>query len=294
MVYGLYIDTPYAYSIGSDALDGNFREVDIADRTPDGGGMVGIFQEGRWVDPTFMPTKMRWRGGKRYRIPDFDRSHCINVSERAKAVIERFEPGVHQFLPAAYYNKQDELLEHRWFLIIGQRFDSTDHQRTTFVMRRVFVEPTQRWVQSWMSVGDAVDRKETQFIRPGLPHDTRSTFVFSRAKIGDHRLWVDKYMLLKDGILSNALAEAIRAEKMTGIVLKKQWGEEVDGWRCDITVGPVAAAGQPPMSRRRRAAPLRTKRGAPVHEVIESRGADAVREVRRLTNLASNRHWRIV
>ena len=227
MVYGLYIDTPYAYYIGTDQLDGDFDKVTVVDRTPDGGSMVGILQEGRWVDPTFVPTKMRWKGGKRYPIPDFDRSRCINVSERAKALIERFEPGVHQFLPVDYYNKQDEFLEHRWFLVIGQRLDSTDHERTTFVMDRVFVEPTQQWVQSWISVWDAVRYGEVQIIPPHLTHDTKSQFVFSKAKTGSHHLWVDKYMLTKGGILSDELAGAIKAEKMTGIVLKKQWGEEV-------------------------------------------------------------------
>ena len=96
MVWGLGINTPYLYNIGAEPLDGDFQKVDVIDRTPDGGKLPGGMTSGRPVHAEHMPTKMRW-GNARYKIPDFDNSWCVNVSERAKAIIEQFEPNTHQF-----------------------------------------------------------------------------------------------------------------------------------------------------------------------------------------------------
>src|SRR5258706_1157006 len=187
MVYGLYIDTPFEYYIGSDPLDGNLDEARRSmDRTPDGGDGIGGFLSGRPVEAELMPKKVRWPGGRR-KIPDLDNSHCINVSERAKNLIESFEPSVHQFIPVGYYNGKGVLLEERYFMVPCNRIDSLDHDRTTFVLKK--------WphLSAWVSVSDLVRWGEADLIPPHLPHDTRSKYVFNRAQIGAHHMWCDKF-----------------------------------------------------------------------------------------------------
>src|SRR5438045_1098046 len=67
----------------------------------------------------------------RFRI--FDACRSINLSERARAIIESFEPHTHQFIPVDYVNKSGNLLEKRYFFIPCNRIDSMNHDKTTFV-----------------------------------------------------------------------------------------------------------------------------------------------------------------
>ncbi len=215
MVHGLYIVPTVDYSIGSTPLDGDIDKVDATDRTPDGGTLVGAFESGRAVDITFMPTKMRWEGGK-VRIPDFDRSHCINVSERAKALIERFEANVHQFIPVDYYYGTTDVKERRYFFICCNRIDSLDHEKTTFVLRPSLQPGADR--KFWVPIQDLVRNGEQDLIPPHLTPTTNSKFVFSFAKIGKMHLWCDKFMS-KGTWLSDTLANAIVEARLTGIQL---------------------------------------------------------------------------
>ena len=212
MVYGLNIVTPYDYNIGSEPLDGNLDEAARSvDRTPDGGAGLGGFRCGRSVKPELMPTKMRWQGGLR-KIPDFDNSHCINVSEQAKAIFESFEPGVHQFIPVDYYNGKSQLLEKRYFMIPCNRIDSLDHERTTFVLKHY------PHLSRWVPVADLVRWGEADLIPPHLPHDIQSKFVFNSAQIGRHHMWCDKFGP-EGPWLSDEVAHAIRNAGLTGVNL---------------------------------------------------------------------------
>jgi hypothetical protein len=54
-------------------------------------------------------------------MPDFEDSYFINISERAKALIEQLEPGRHQFLPIDYERKNGTLVERRYMFVICNR-----------------------------------------------------------------------------------------------------------------------------------------------------------------------------
>jgi hypothetical protein len=216
MVHGLYVVPTVDYSIGSTPLDGDIDKVRVADKTPDGGDLFGAFESGRAVDTTLMPTKMRWDGGK-IKMPDFDRSHCINVSERAKALIERFEPHVHQFIPVDYYYGTSDVKERRYFFICCNRIDSLDHDKTTFVLRHI-VTTTNIEVNYWAPIQDLVRNGEQHLIPPHLTAKTDSNWVFSLARIGNKHLWHDKFMS-KGTWLSDTLSDAIVEAGLTGIQL---------------------------------------------------------------------------
>jgi len=57
----------------------------------------------------------------------------MNVSARAKEAIEELEPGVHQFVPVEYLDKNGRHLEHRFWFITGQIIDGMDREHTTMV-----------------------------------------------------------------------------------------------------------------------------------------------------------------
>ena len=90
---------------GFEPLDGDWAKVQIADLTDDGGAMplgpeINI---GRRVDPTHMPTAFRYKAPRHQGLRDvmpFLRGTTL-VSPAFRDLVERFEPGVHQFLPVA-------------------------------------------------------------------------------------------------------------------------------------------------------------------------------------------------
>ena len=221
MVWGLSIKTPYLINIGAEPLDGDFQKVDVIDRTPDGGALPGGVGSGRPVNAEHVPTKMRW-GDARYKIPDFNRSWCINVSERAKKLIDHYEPNTHQFFPVEYYNKSGKLLESRYFMVVCNRIDSLDHDKTTMVFIR------DNHGSYWLPVFDLVARSRQHLIPPHLQHDTKSKLVFNRAQIGSHKIWRDKYLLEGNGPwISDELATALKTSDLTGLGLSEHGMETV-------------------------------------------------------------------
>jgi hypothetical protein len=223
MVYALRIQTGYLYTVVATPLDGDLNKVSPVDESWDGGAVPYSLYGGRPVKIELLPKRMRWSDA-RYKIPDFDSSGShVGVSERAKALIERFEPGVHQFVPADYYAGKGKLLERRHFLYVCNRIDCLDHDKTTMVLitRHVspaYARPGKEWSRRWTSVFDLTVRGETTLIPPHLLPDTKSKYVFSRGQIGAHHMWCDKFGL--SGIwISDELAHGIRGADLTGVNL---------------------------------------------------------------------------
>jgi hypothetical protein len=214
VVWTLGVKTPYLYNIGSTPLNGDFSKVDVIDRTPDGGDLPGGMLSGRPVRSEHMPTLMRWDSKR--KIPDFYNSWCLNVSERAKLLLEEFEPGVHQFLPVEYTAKADKFTEKRHFVIVCNRIDSLDHDRTTMVFVR------DKHGAYWRPVYDFACQGQIDQIPPHLKPDTESKLVFSRAKIGGRHMWVDKHLLVGPAWISDELATALTAANLTGLDLNRQ------------------------------------------------------------------------
>jgi hypothetical protein len=202
---------------GVDQLDGDFSKVRLVDYTRDGGMLNNTLGSGRPVETEFMPTRMRWDEAAG-PIPDFDMSLALNISERAKALIERFEPEVHQFIPVDYLRSDEKLLEKRWFLVVCHRIDSTDHDLTTFAMIEHRNDDGSLWNKHWRSVYALVANGQFEKIPPHLSRDTESKLVFGNKKIGSRKLWMDMYLLSRKGpFMSDDLADAIVSAGLTGI-----------------------------------------------------------------------------
>jgi len=199
MVYGLNVKPEYGYYVEVDPLDGDISRIEVVDQTPDGGlPFIPTIQPahtmGRPVKPDSVPTRMRWGDRQKHPIPDFDNGLILNVSNRAKELIESLEPGIHQFLPVEYFDVDDEPVEKRWFLIVGNRIDGVDRDHSRMRLAKGIM---------W-TANDVDDPK----------------LVFNEAQARGRHLWVDKHL---DGgqFISDVLAQRIQDEGLTGLRLNR-------------------------------------------------------------------------
>lgn len=199
MVYGLSVKPEHGYYVEVEALDGDISKIEVADQTPDGGlpflpTIQPAHTMGRPVKPDFVPTRMRWGDRQRHPIPDFDNGLILNVSNRARDVIEGLEPGVHQFLPVEYFDVEGAPIEKRWFLIVGNRIDSVDRDHSRM-----------RLAKGIMWTSNDVDN-------PRL--------VFNEQQAAGTHLWQDKH-LTSGPYLSDVLADQLQNGGLSGLRLTR-------------------------------------------------------------------------
>jgi len=159
-------------------------------------------EQGYWLDPNTLPKKVLW--AKRSKSPLPDVLPWFTVSSRFKELVEQFEPGVHQFVPVdIYHSKNGEPVATYYWFIVGQRLDSVDRERTTFVFQ-------EGQIGLW---SDSIANTETwQFTK--IPN---AKLVFSHALIGDHHIWNDPHVMGGERLCSDAFAKAMIASGMTGV-----------------------------------------------------------------------------
>ncbi len=209
MPYGLGTQPEHGYYVAAEALEGDLEKVELVDASPDGGANLRDgyrFTSGRAVKSEFMPKRMEWPD--HHWIPDFDGGYLITVSQRAKQLIESFEPGTHQWLPVEFYDAANNFLEMHYFLIACNRLDVVDRSHTTMIIRHGM----------WRPASDFRDRPED--IPPGLDPTAPAKLVFNKAQIGRAHLWSDKHLSAGYWI-SDELGEALCASGYTGLCLSK-------------------------------------------------------------------------
>lgn len=197
MAYLLGENNPDTLSYGYKEIDGDIRKVEAIDLSKDGGitpRIGSMVNRGRPVHGDHMPTKIMREGPER-PTPDvvFAWSMPI-VNDAFKEIVERFEPGVHQFFPVDILWQDGTLAGRRHFLVVCNRLDSMHRDLTTMRFKGVLWEPV-----------------------PG--GDSRA--VFDRSKSAGKHLWRDKH-LISAPLLSNELADALRQAGITGIDLIEQ------------------------------------------------------------------------
>ncbi|WP_150526133.1 imm11 family protein [Roseibium sediminis] len=182
MVYRIFPDYPGMHRYGVKHLNGDPDKVEALDITPDEAKILpgySIFA-GRPVDTTHLPTKVQ-AGGRKRTFKDISPDGLYSVSENFREVVERLEPGVHQFVPVEFVWKDGTHAANRYWYFPCNRLDSVDREKTTEELEAGIM---------WMPSKN-----------PG--------FVFSRSQIGDCHLWRDKFMPSSYGpFISNALYKA--------------------------------------------------------------------------------------
>ena len=121
------------------------------------------------------------------------------VSDAFRALIEEFEPGVHQYIPVDVYKTRDG--EERWgtwyWLNICNRIDSTDHD----AMREA------GWYQT--EIAGTKQRAQWDFNWEAARWQ-EPPITFSRNRIGDRALWVDPYLNPKNFYACDKFAGAVK------------------------------------------------------------------------------------
>lgn len=167
---------------------------------------VSAREQGYRVDPETMPKQYLWANGSE-PLPDVLPGFV--VSPRFKDLVERYEPGVHQFVPIEIYKKRKgEPVATYYWLIVGQRIDSVDREHTTFHWRAPKNDPADgKWIDEIMDV-------DTFQFTP-IPD---AKLVFSNKQVEGHHIWHDPHVLVfNNGLISDEFANAIVANAMTGV-----------------------------------------------------------------------------
>lgn len=128
----------------------------------------------------------------------------IIVSEKFKTLVERLEPGVHQFVPIDISRGPNERPYTRYFALnVYNRIDSTDV--ASMESEGWFWRPDYTGARShWRKKGDG----------PRYP------IVFNLNQIAGRHIWVDTYLSPYGNFYaSNAFVETARSEGITGLQL---------------------------------------------------------------------------
>ncbi|MBE1206266.1 imm11 family protein [Aminobacter carboxidus] len=189
MVYFLSHDNREIYSYGMKALDGDASRIKPVDMTRDDGIRIraGYSYWGRPYEKDHVPTRFTLDGPRR-RITDIYSGYGLFVDEKFKGVVERLEPNLHQFFPVEFVWKNGSHAAHRYWFAPCTRLDTVDRQKTTFEFRNL-----------WF-----------------LDGSKDKDLVFSRSQIGDHHVWIDKFIVMPNPGISEVLKAELDAAGVTG------------------------------------------------------------------------------
>ena len=194
MVWNIGFDDGNRYTMTHRPIDGDLRAIEYVDTSPDKEGgenllfKPGHFHAGRAFKPDHVPTKIV-RTGKKYGMPDAVYGlGLFLVNETFRQVVERLEPGVHQFFPFDMLWEEDGSFAKKMYIFnICARLDTVSRAAST---------ATRHGASYW-------DEK------PGK-------IVFSLSRIGNHHFWIDKFVF-RGHFMSDAMHDALVEAGVTGL-----------------------------------------------------------------------------
>ena len=157
-----------------------------------------------------LPKGFVWKS-KAKLPPDyaFGNNRVMLVSARFRDLVERFEPGAHQFAPVSMYhsNAEAEPFDEFYWFICCNLIDSLDPAKTTFNWRGFYDERME----------DGLRRGRWHF---DVADEPSQTAVFDLNATGDRHLWRDPYLNARTTVYcSDAFGEALMAAELTGFGL---------------------------------------------------------------------------
>lgn len=161
-----------------------------------------------------LPNRMMWKDSAGRAAPDFDVSPWLNISAKAKNIIESLEPSVHEFESVAYTYSRGAT-ETRFWVNVCNRVDGVDARRSNMVLFK----------HQWRPPRDLLRNNEP--LPVGIDPEGPSKLVFRSDAVDPYHLWVDRYLGSAAVFISDALAERFRAEGVTGLALVDAAIEEV-------------------------------------------------------------------
>ena len=163
-------------------------------------------EAGYRMDPDSLPKKVLWRA----RNPEpLEVLPGFVVNDRFKALVEDFEPGMHQFVPVEVYrDKKGQPISGYYWFIVCQRAETVDPVRTTchwneggrYWSARILDRATLDWHE--------------------IPN---AKIVYSGALVGSRHLWVDPTVLTHaDRLCSDAFARAAQEANFRGLAITER------------------------------------------------------------------------
>lgn len=191
----------------------NYQNIELEDPTPDGGIYMSYGRalvSGRRIKLDHVPRQMIVENGS--FLVDYTSSNGFQiVTEKCKSIVELVEPGVHQFVPFEAVDSRKSHVADLWIMIVCNRLDSVDRQRTTLVLRNGSI---------WCSASDMVRRGEE--IPEGVDPSVPGKVFFDLSKIGSHHLWFDKHLGYQFPHISGALFDALTSADVSGASFVKE------------------------------------------------------------------------
>lgn len=176
-----------------DNRDGDFDKVSIADLTQDGGKKVSNteFKAGRALLPEYLPTRLKPERPVEDPLEDYMPAPkgAAYVSAAFKALVEQFEPGIHQFFEMSLKYGRTEY-DPVYYFIVCNRIDALDHDKC--------VPP--------------IGPNDRLYDPTYGPEDKR---VFNKGKIGAAHIWSEKREL--GFFMTDAFHDAIFESGLTGV-----------------------------------------------------------------------------
>ena len=161
------------------------------------------YLSGYRVNPETLPKKILY-ADKRPPL-DFDTfAGLMFLSAAAKALIEQFEPGVHQFEPVEYVRPNGDQIDIRYVFFICRRLDTVDRASTNMILSPF----------RWTTPRSLLDINP-ELVPPGTNLDEPVVKLFNLSQIGDAHLWRDRHISVTP-FVSTALAEAIKSSGLLG------------------------------------------------------------------------------
>lgn len=187
------------------------RDIRIANEVfaetmhPDAVPFAEAYQSGWRVNAADLPRKVSIYDA-RYLV-DVDQDGALKyVSARARGLIERLEPGVHQFEPVEFVDESGRHIADMYTLIVCKRLDTVDRRNTTGMALSPY-----RWTPFKI-----LSEIKPDVLPPDVNMEEKCQLVFSASQVGNSNIWVDIH--LTDGIfMSDAMVEAFDREGLTGL-----------------------------------------------------------------------------
>lgn len=199
MTYLLH-DKPLGHTnLYFDFIDGDMRKVQNEDLSVDIGinppDWTQAMRFGRRVQADFLPTRIRPTTNQK-NMPDFARVQLAQIcSAKFHELVEALEPNVHQFFPVEVVRKNGEHIASMFWFIPCNRLDTLETD--------LLIPPL----------------NELGFYRGS---GSSSGIVFSRKKIGQHQIWIDKRVIGDHIWISDSFRDAAVDARLIGLNLVSQ------------------------------------------------------------------------
>lgn len=196
MIWMLLPKSTGTYSVDLDLLDGDWDKNALEDMSVDIGRKPlrrpDFYQSGRRVRTEFLPTKAQRSGGQQ-PVEDFKKVGLAQICSGAfRGLVERFDPGVHQFEPLEIVDRNGTAEERQFYWFFPKtRLHALDPARVSPQLNEL----------GYFSLSTPVDEWN---------------FVFLKNTVGDHDVFCSAE--IKTFIfISDRLKRAIEDADLSGV-----------------------------------------------------------------------------